>query len=149
MVKLEYIGDLAGISSVVYHTPIANFERPHYGRLVIAALAIPQHIATIFVFIPAVIHIREQSLDPRMVIWVVVLAHHSPRQKHSSRCKNIIWPMSCSTASYRHLTDEIARIARPWDVRVHTHWIPSFPYLPRLIKVNNLDLQLSSLFPLA
>ena len=74
MVQLEYIGDLAGISSRVFHTSIDNFERPHYGRLVIAALAIPQHIATIFIFISVFIRIKEQSLDPRMLIWVVVLA---------------------------------------------------------------------------
>lgn len=67
-------GDLADISLCAFRTSIDNFERPHYGRLVIAALAIPQHIATIFVFISVFIRIKEQSLDPRMLIWVVVLA---------------------------------------------------------------------------
>ena len=74
MVWLKYIGDLADISFCVFRTSIDNFERPHYGRLVIAALAIPQHIATIFIFISVFIRIKEQSLDPRMLIWVVVLA---------------------------------------------------------------------------
>ena len=57
-----------------FRTYIDNFERPHYGRLVIAALPIPQHVATIFVFISVFIRIKEQTLDPRMLIWVVVLA---------------------------------------------------------------------------
>ena len=73
MVQLKHIGDLAGISSCISRTSIDNFERPHYGRLVIAALAIPQHIATIFVFISVFIRIKEQSLAPRMLIWMVVL----------------------------------------------------------------------------
>jgi phosphatidylinositol glycan class C protein len=74
MVQLNHIGDLTGISSCAFRTSIDNFERPHYGRLVIAALAIPQHVATIFVFISVFIRIKEQFLDPRMLIWMVVLA---------------------------------------------------------------------------
>ena len=125
MVQLGYICDLAGISSCVFNTPIDNFERPHYGRLVIAALAIPQHIATIFVFISVFIRIKEQSLDPRMLIWVVVLAFLigyifwevlSPPREQRTRACHIFPVVRVLNTTNRYQSDQIVNSGLPCAV---------------------------------
>jgi hypothetical protein len=49
---------------------IANFKPYTYWSLVSLSCAVTQHLATIFTFISVFVHLKEQLLDPRTLIWL-------------------------------------------------------------------------------
>jgi len=50
----------------------ANFRPYTYWHLVLLSAAISQHLATIFIFIAVFVRLKEDSLDPRLLVWISV-----------------------------------------------------------------------------
>ncbi|PFH54492.1 hypothetical protein AMATHDRAFT_134869 [Amanita thiersii Skay4041] len=49
-----------------------NFRPYTYSSLVLLSTPITQHLASIFIFLSVFVHLKEQSLDPRTLIWLSV-----------------------------------------------------------------------------
>jgi hypothetical protein len=49
-------------------------ERAVYHRpLVLAVLPITQHAAVLFIFLSIFVHLHNESLDPRLVVWTCII----------------------------------------------------------------------------
>ncbi|KAF7320325.1 Phosphatidylinositol N-acetylglucosaminyltransferase [Mycena kentingensis (nom. inval.)] len=59
------------LSSLVHN---ANFRPYTYWPLVLLSCAITQHLATIFVFLSVFIRLKEEYLDPNVLVWTSVAA---------------------------------------------------------------------------
>ncbi|KZP31329.1 phosphatidylinositol N-acetylglucosaminyltransferase [Athelia psychrophila] len=49
-----------------------NFRPYTYWPLVLASCAITQHLASIYTFLGVFVFVKEQSLDPRLLVWITV-----------------------------------------------------------------------------
>ncbi len=60
----------ASLRRVQFDTQTANFHPYTYWELVPLSFAVTQHLATIFVFLSAFVHLKEGTLDPRTLVWI-------------------------------------------------------------------------------
>ncbi|PVG04869.1 phosphatidylinositol N-acetylglucosaminyltransferase [Serendipita vermifera] len=51
----------------------ANFTPYTYPTLVLASTSVSQHVASIFIFLAIFIRLKENSTDPRIIIWLSIL----------------------------------------------------------------------------
>jgi len=75
--SLPYAAIVWGVMSMPYQQLtirlVANVKPYTYGELVIATLPVMQHACVLFIFLSTFIHLLDQSLDPRLVLWTCVL----------------------------------------------------------------------------
>jgi len=86
------------------HSP-ANF-RPHsYWPLVLGSCAITQHLATVFIFLAVFVRLKEQLLDPRVLVWVSI---------GSFICGYIVWELLDAVWKYKIGTQAHRKLSVPF-----------------------------------
>jgi phosphatidylinositol glycan class C protein len=56
------------------HTVAANFKPYTYWTLVFLSCPIAHHVGTIFIFLATFVRVKDRLLDPRILVWVSVVA---------------------------------------------------------------------------
>lgn len=76
IISLPRFARMVSVSEPDIHiliAPKANFTPYTYAPLVLASTSVCQHVANIFIFLSVFLRLKENTSNPRLIVWLAIL----------------------------------------------------------------------------